>query len=145
MQKRREREREREREEEFLRRGIGDQKKSGDPTQERFRVYQWVQSLFFFNGSVGDLKKLELERKALNYFRAKKKKKNPLSLPAQTTTEILYKTPCQKRVVSLSKKKKKSNTPRGRRPEEREQADAHIHHHAFVFLISFFGGTHKHL
>ena len=96
----------------------------------------------FFNGSIGDLKKLELERKALNYFRAKKKK-NPLSLPAQTTTEILYKTPCQKRVVSLSKKKK--STPRGRRPEEREQADAHIHHHAFVFLISFFGGTHKHL
>ena len=42
MQKRRERERERE---EFLRRGIGDQKKSGDP-MERFRVYQWVKSLF---------------------------------------------------------------------------------------------------
>ena len=96
----------------------------------------------FFNGSIGDLKKLELERKAFNYFRAKKKKKNPLSLPkAQTTTEILYKTPSKKGRLS----KKKKSTPRGRRPEEREQADAHIHHHAFVFLISFFGGTHKHL
>ena len=91
----------------------------------------------FFNGS-GDLKKLELERKAFNYFRAKKKKNPPL--PAQTTTEILYKTPSKKGRLS----KKKKSTPRGRRPEEREQADAHIHH-AFVFLISFFGGTHKHL
>ena len=58
MQKRREREREREREEEFLRRGIGDQKKSGDPTKERFRVYQWVQSLFFFKRVCRGLEKI---------------------------------------------------------------------------------------
>ena len=131
MQKRRERERERE--EEFLRRGIGDQKKSGDPTKERFRVYQWVQSLSFFNGSVGDLKKLELERKALNYFRAKKKKKNPLSLPkAQTTTEILYKTPCQKRVVSRRRRRRAILLEAAARRRESKQT------HTYIITLLFF-------
>ena len=68
MQKRRERERE----EEFLSRGILDQKNSGDHT-ERFRVYQWFKKKIPFNGSGLEL---ELER-ALLYFRAKKK--NPPS------------------------------------------------------------------
>ena len=65
-------EREREREEEFLSRGIVDQKNSGDPT-ERFRVYSGSKKKSLSTGL--DLN-LELEC-ALNYFRAKKKNPPP--------------------------------------------------------------------
>ncbi len=86
---------------------------------------------FFFNGSVGDLKKLELERKALNYFRAKKKK-NPLSLPAQTTTEILYKTPCQKRVVSRRRRRRAILLEAAARRRESKQT------HTYIITLLFF-------
>ena len=81
----------------------------------------------FFNGSVGDLKKLELERKALNYFRAKKKKNPPL--PAQTT-EILYKTPCQKRVVS--RRRRRALLEAAARRRESKQT------HTYIITLLFF-------
>ena len=84
----------------------------------------------FFNGSIGDLKKLELERKALDYFRAKKKK-NPLSLPAQTTTEILYKTPCQKRVVSRRRRRRALLEAAARRRESKQT-------HTYIITLLFF-------
>ena len=138
MQKRREREREREREKRNFYVGELETKKRVETPQKKgLGFISGYNPFFFSNGSVGDLKKLELERKALNYFRAKKKKKNPLSLPkAQTTTEILYKTPCQKRVVSLEEEEEQYSSrppPGGERASRRTHTSSRFCFFNFIF------------